>query len=331
MTFPGLAAMLERMQTTQLKTNQLGSTGLQITRVGFGAWAIGGGGWEFGWGPQDDEASVAAIHRAIELGITWIDTAAAYGFGRSERIVGRALDGLQDRPLVFTKCSLLEGPGRRVVHSLKRDSILREAEASLERLGIDAIDLYQIHWPIPDADIEEGWSALVELRERGLVRHIGVSNFDVEQLRRIQRIAPVETLQPQYSLVEREVEEEILPYAEEAGIGVIVYSPMGSGLLTGRMTRERIAALPDDDWRKRDPRFRDPQLSAHLETVARLERVAAQRETSPGAVAVAWTLQNPAVDGAIVGFRRPDQVDAIVEAANLELSSDELATIDGSA
>src|SRR5436309_5818089 len=217
------------MQKTQVKTAQLGNTGLEITRVGFGAWAIGGGGWEFGWGPQEDEESIEAIHRALELGVNWIDTAAAYGFGHSEQVVGRALEGLAERPYVFTKASLLEGPGRRVVHSLKRDSILREAGNSLERLGVDAIDLYQIHWPIPAADIEEGWAGLAELKEQGLVRHIGVSNFDVDQLRVIQQIAPVETLQPQYSLIEREIERELLPFAEQEGMGVIVYSPMGSG------------------------------------------------------------------------------------------------------
>ncbi len=232
------------MPKTQLKTTPLGTTGLEITRIGFGAWAIGGGGWEFGWGPQEDDESVAAIHRALEQGINWIDTAAAYGFGHSESIVGRALEGLAERPYVFTKGSLLEGPGRRVVHSLRRDSLMREAEASLQRLGVDAIDLYQIHWPDPAADIEEGWAALAELKDRGLVRHIGVSNFDVEQLRRIQQIAPVETLQPPYSLVDRAVEDDILPFAEREGIGVIAYSPMGSGLLSGAMTRERIAALP---------------------------------------------------------------------------------------
>ena len=316
------------MKTTQLKTAQLGSTGLDITRVGFGAWAIGGGGWEFGWGPQEDEQSLEAIHRALELGVNWIDTAAAYGFGHSEEVVGRALSGLSERPYVFTKASLLEGPGRRVVHSLKRDSILREAHASLERLGIDAIDLYQIHWPIPDQDIEEGWSAFAELKEQGLVRHIGVSNFDVEQLRRIQQIAPVETLQPQYSLIERDVESELLPFAEREGIGAIVYSPMSSGLLTGRMTRERIASMPDDDWRKTDPRFLEPQLSRNLGIVDRLATVAGDHDTLPGAVAIAWTLRNPAVDGAIVGFRSPDQVDPLIEAANLELSEEDVITIE---
>jgi aryl-alcohol dehydrogenase-like predicted oxidoreductase len=317
------------MEKTPITTTQLGSTGLEITRVGFGAWAIGGGGWEFGWGPQDDEDSIAAIHRAVELGVNWIDTAAAYGFGRSEQIVGSVLRELKERPYVFTKCSLLEGPDRRVVHSLKRDSILREAEASLERLGIDAIDLYQIHWPIPEEDIEEGWSAMAELQDHGLVRHIGVSNFSVERLRRIREIAPVETLQPQYSLVERDAEGELLPFAEGEGIGVIVYSPMGSGLLTGKMTRERIEALPEDDWRKHDPRFNEPQLSRHLGLVERLRAVAERHGTSPGAAAVAWALRNPAVDGAIVGFRRPDQVDPIVGAASLELTDADLGEIKG--
>ena len=316
------------MQTT-LQTTQLGQTGLEITRVGFGAWAIGGGGWEFGWGPQADDQSLAAIERALELGVNWIDTAAAYGFGRSEAVVGRALDGVAERPYVFTKASLLEGEGRRVVHSLKRDSILREAEASLERLKLDAIDLYQIHWPVPAQDIEEGWSAFAELREQGLVRHIGVSNFDVGQLQRIQQIAPVETLQPQYSLIEREVEREILPFAEREGIGVIVYSPMGSGMLTGAMTRTRIEQLADDDWRKRDARFTEPELSDSLALVDRLAAVAERHDTTPGAVAIAWTLRNAAVDGAIVGFRRPDQVDPLMSAAELELSDDDIATIEG--
>jgi len=316
---------------TQLKMSELGNTDLQITRIGFGAWAIGGGGWEFGWGPQEDEQSIAAIEHGLELGLNWIDTAAAYGFGRSEQVVGRALQGISeaDRPYVFTKCSLLEGPGRRVIHNLKRDSILREAEASLKRLGVEAIDLYQIHWPDPEPDIEEGWSALAELKEQGLVRHIGVSNFNVAQLRRIQQIAPVETLQPPYSLVARDAEAEILPFAEQEGIGVIVYSPMGSGLLTGAMTRERIQNLPDDDWRKHDPEFQEPRLSEHLALVERLKAVADRYDTTPGAVAVAWTLANPAVDGAIVGFRRPDQIDPIIAAAELELTEEDIREIQG--
>ena len=319
------------MYQTTLETTQLGQTDLQITRVGFGAWAIGGGDWEFGWGPQDDEQSIAAIHHALEQGVNWIDPAAAYGFGRSERIVGRALEGLAERPYVFTKCSLLEGPERKVAHSLKRDSVLREAEDSLRRLGIDAIDLYQIHWPIPAQDIAEGWAALVELKQQGLVRHIGVSNFDGEQLRVIAEIAPVETLQPQYSLIERDIEREILPFVEREGTGVIVYSPMGSGLLTGRMTRERIEQLGDDDWRGRDTRFNEPQLSVNLDLVERLQTVAARHDSTAGAVAVAWALRNPAVDGAIVGFRRPDQVDPILPAASLALSDEDLFEIEGGA
>ena len=316
------------MQKTKLATSELGNTGMDITRVGFGAWAIGGGSWEFGWGPQEDDESIAAIHRALDLGVNWIDTAAAYGFGHSERTVGRALEGLRERPYVFTKASLLDDGTRHVRHSLKRDSILREAEMSLERLGVDAIDLYQIHWPNPEEDIEEGWAALADLKQQGLVRHIGVSNFDAAQIRRIQAIAPVETLQPPYSLVDRAAEEEdILPFAAREDIGVIVYSPMGSGLLTGSMTRQRIENMPADDWRARDPRFNEPQLSRHLALAARLRRVAERHGTTPGAVAVAWTLINPAVDAAITGFRRPSQVDPILAAANLELTDADLTEI----
>jgi aryl-alcohol dehydrogenase-like predicted oxidoreductase len=319
------------MQKAPLTTAALGDTGLEITRVGFGAWALGGGGYDWGWGAQDDEDSIAAIHQALDLGVGWIDTAAQYGFGHSEEVVGRALAGLAERPYVFTKGGQPEGPGRTTLQSLRRHSLRRELEGSLKRLGLDVIDLYQIHWPIPAEEIEEGWSTLVEFKDEGLVRHIGVSNFNVEQLRRIAQIAPVETLQPPYSLVVREVEDEILPFSEREGIGVIVYSPMGSGLLTGAMTRERIAALPDDDWRKRDPRFQEPRLSEHLALVARLRTVADRHETSVGAVTVAWTLTNPAVDGAIVGFRRPDQVDPIISAANLELTDDDVAEITGNA
>jgi aryl-alcohol dehydrogenase-like predicted oxidoreductase len=316
------------MGQTQLKTAKLGDTGMEITRVGFGAWAIGGGGWQFGWGPQQDDESIAAIGRALELGVNWIDTAAAYGFGRSEEIVGRALAGVGAKPYVFTKCSLVDDGTRHVKHVLKRDSVLREAEASARRLGVDAIDLYQIHWPNPEADIEEGWAALAELKEQGLVRHIGVSNFSVGQLRRISGIAPVETIQPQYSLISRDVEAELLPHAERAGTGVIVYSPMGSGLLTGAITRERIAAMPDDDWRRSAPDFTEPRLSDNLALADRLRVVAGRHDTTAGAVAVAWTLRNPAVDGAITGFRRPSQVDPILAAANLELTGQDIAEIE---
>ena len=315
------------MHQTQMATTSLGSTGLDITRIGVGAWAIGGGGWEFGWGPQDDRESIDAISRALEMGVNWIDTAAAYGFGHSEQIVGRAIAGLVQRPLVFTKASLLEGPEGKVRHSLGRDSIRREAEASLSRLGIDAIDLYQIHWPIPDGDIEEGWSAMKELKDEGLARHIGVSNFSVAQLERVQGIAPVETIQPEYSLIARRAERRVLPFAEREDIGVIVYSPMGSGLLTGSMTRERIANLPDEDWRRGDERFREPELAQNLATAERVKAVAQRLGVSDGAVAIAWTLHNPAVDGAIVGVRRPEQVDELLAAATLSLGEQDIAAL----
>ena len=314
-----------------MRTVTFGRTGLEITPVGFGAWAIGGSNWAFGWGEQDDDESVSAIQRALELGINWVDTAAQYGLGHSEEVVRRAVEGVEARPLIFTKGGQPEGPNRTSYQSLKRDSLRRECEGSLERLGVDAIDLYQIHWPIPDDEVEEGWSTLAELKEEGLVRHIGASNFSVGQLERAESISPVEALQPPYSLLDREVEAEILPYCEEHGIGVIVYSPMSSGLLTGRMTRERIASLPDDDWRRQSARFREPELSRALELVERVKAVAQRHGVSPGAVAVAWTLRHPAVHGAIVGFRRPDQVDPIVVAADLELSDDDVAEILGDA
>jgi aryl-alcohol dehydrogenase-like predicted oxidoreductase len=314
-----------------MQTRQLGGTGMEITRVGFGAWAVGGGGFEWSWGSQDDEDSIAAIHRALELGVNWIDTAAQYGFGHSEEVVGRAIAGLDERPFIFTKGGQPEGPGGATLHDLTRVGLRSELEASLKRLRLDAVDLYQIHWPIPDEQIEEGWAALVELRDEGLARHIGVSNFSVEQLRRARRIAPVETLQPPYSLIAREVEEDILPYAEHDGMGVIVYSPMGSGLLTGAMSRERIESLPDDDWRKRAAPFREPELSENMAVIERLRGVAERHGTTSGAVAVAWTLRNPAVDAAIVGFRRSAQVDHIVGAGDLELDDSDVAEIEGSA
>jgi aryl-alcohol dehydrogenase-like predicted oxidoreductase len=316
------------MERTAVGTVELGATGLRISRVGYGAWAIGGTGWWHAWGEQDDEESIAAIRRAVELGINWVDTAPIYGLGHSEEVVGRALQGLEDRPYVFTKASLYEKDGA-VAHSLKRDSIRREVEASLSRLQLDAIDVYQIHWPIPDEDVEEAWTTFADLKSEGLVRHIGVSNFDVSQLRRAQAIAPVETLQPPYSLIERSIEDEILPFAQDQGIGVVCYSPMASGLLSGSMTAERIAALPDNDWRKHDPRFQEPELSRHLALVARLRTVAERHGTTPGAVAIAWTLNHPAVHGSIVGFRRPDQIEPLLGAAALELSEDDLATIAG--
>jgi aryl-alcohol dehydrogenase-like predicted oxidoreductase len=316
------------VERTTISTVDLGRTGMAISRIGFGAWAIGGTGWWHAWGAQDDEESIAAIRHAIGLGVNWVDTAPIYGLGHSEEVVGRALQGLDERPYVFTKASLYEKDGG-VAHSLKRDSLRREVEESLARLQVDVIDVYQIHWPDPDEDLEEAWTTFAELKAEGLVRHIGVSNFDVAQLRRAQAIAPVETLQPPYSLLERSIEDEILPFAQEEGIGVVTYSPMASGLLSGAMTAERIAALPDNDWRKHDPRFSEPELSRNLALVERLRAVAERHDTTPGAIAIAWTLHHPAVDGSIVGFRRPDQVDPLLAAASVALSDDDLATIAG--
>jgi aryl-alcohol dehydrogenase-like predicted oxidoreductase len=311
-----------------MQTTRLGSTGMEISRIGFGAWAIGGGGYKFGWGDQSDRDSTAAINRAAELGVNWIDTAAIYGLGRSERVVGQALQGLERRPYVFTKASRVVTADGTIVGSLSRSSIRREAEASLENLGVEAIDLYQLHQPIPEEDIEEGWEALAQLKDEGLVRHIGVCNFNVRQMQRLQAIAPIETLQPPYSLIAREIEDDVLPFCEQHGIGVIAYSPMASGLLSGAMTAERIATLPPDDWRSSDLRFREPLLSAHLARTERLRRVGEQRGAAPGAVAVAWVLQNPAVHAAIVGFRNAGQVDSILRAASLELNPDEVSAIE---
>ncbi|HET8909092.1 MAG TPA: aldo/keto reductase [Ktedonobacterales bacterium] len=311
-----------------METRPFGKTGMEITPIGFGAWAIGGGNWEFGWGSQDDQQSIAAIHRALDLGINWIDTAAVYGLGHSEEMVARALDGMSQRPYVFTKCSMIWNDQREVGHSLKRDSLRRELEASLRRLRVDAIDLYQIHWPSPDPEIEEGWAALAEFKREGKVRHIGVSNFNVEQLQRAAAIAPVETLQPPYSLLERDVEAEILPYAREHNIGVIVYSPMASGLLTGAMTRERVAAMPQDDWRKHDAEFQEPRLSQNLELVERLRAIGERHGRSPGEVAIAWALHNPAVTAAIVGSRSPEQTEGVIGAGAFRLTDDEVREIE---
>jgi aryl-alcohol dehydrogenase-like predicted oxidoreductase len=311
-----------------MKTKQLGKSDLFITPIGFGAWAIGGSGWQFAWGGQDDRESVAAIWEALDAGINWIDTAAVYGLGHSEEVVARALEGISRRPYVFTKCSMVWDEHRQIGHSLKAESIRRECEASLRRLGVDAIDLYQVHWPDPAEDIEEGWATLAALKEEGKVRHIGVSNFNVEQMKRAQAIAPITSLQPPYSLLHREVEAEILPYAARENIGVIAYSPMASGLLTGAMTPERIASLPADDWRKHHADYQEPRLSRNLRLVRLLRAIGRLHGRTPAEVAVAWVLHNPAVTGAIVGARRPGQVRGVVGAAELRLSSRELAEIE---
>jgi aryl-alcohol dehydrogenase-like predicted oxidoreductase len=301
---------------------------LFITSIGFGAWAIGGSGWQFAWGAQDDQDSIGAIREALAAGINWIDTAAVYGLGHSEEVVARALEGMNNRPYLFTKCSMVWNERREIGHRLKADSIRRECEASLRRLRVDAIDLYQIHWPDPDEDIEEGWVTLAALTKEGKVRHIGVSNFNVEQMKRAQAIAPITSLQPRYSLLHREIEAEILPFAARENIGVLAYSPMASGLLTGAMTAKRIASLPADDWRRENSDFREPQLSRNLQLVRLLRVIGNHHGRSPGEVAVAWVLRDPAVTGAIIGARRPDQVRGVVGAAEFRLSPREVAEIE---
>jgi aryl-alcohol dehydrogenase-like predicted oxidoreductase len=311
-----------------MQTRQLGNSDLQITPIGFGAWAIGGGDWAHGWGEQDDRDSIAAIQRALDHGVNWIDTAAVYGLGHSEEVVARALKGRGDKPYLFTKCSLVWDESREVGNSLRANSIRREVEDSLRRLQVDVIDLYQIHWPNPDPEIEEGWTTLAELKHEGKVREIGVSNFNVEQMQRAQRIAPITSLQPPYSLIKREVEDEILPFCREHNIGVIVYSPMQSGLLTGKMTKERVANFPHDDWRRNAGEFQEPQLSRNLELADLLGEIGKRHGTSAAEVAIAWTLHHPAVTGAIVGGRNAAQVDGWIGAADFRLSDAEIDEIE---
>jgi aryl-alcohol dehydrogenase-like predicted oxidoreductase len=314
-----------------MQKRQLGKSDLQITPIGIGAWAMGGGNWEFGWGPQQDSDSIAAIHEALDHGINWIDTAAAYGLGHSEEIVARALGqhkNGENRPYVFTKCSLVWNEKREIDHSLKAESIRRECEASLRRLKIDAIDLYQIHWPQPEGGIEEGWTEMARLKKEGKVRNIGVSNFNMGQMKRAQAIAPITSLQPPYSMLRRDVEESILPFALKSHIGVIVYSPMFSGLLSGAMTRERVAALPTDDWRRRHAEFQEPQLSRNLAVAELLKKIGKKHGRAAGEVAIAWTLHNPAVTGAIVGVRAREQVRGIIGAGDFRLSQEEVAEIE---
>lgn len=311
-----------------MQTRQLGKTDLFITPLGFGSWAVGGGGWQFGWGAQDDRESIAAINRALDLGINWIDTAAVYGLGHSEEIVAKALKGRADRPYIFTKCSMVWDKAGNISHSLNGESIRREVEDSLRRLEVEVIDLYQIHWPDPDVDIEEGWSTLSDLKREGKVRNIGVSNFNVEQLQRAMDIDRVDSLQPPYSLIHPDVEDKILPFCEKNGIGVIVYSPMMSGLLSGRMTKERISTFPEDDWRKANPEFQAPRLYRNLWLAELLKNIGRRHGLSAGEIAIAWTLRLSAVTGAIVGGRSPEQVGGIVRAADFRLSKDEIDGID---
>jgi aryl-alcohol dehydrogenase-like predicted oxidoreductase len=307
----------------------LGNSDLRLTPIGYGAWAIGGGNWEFAWGAQDDNESLRTIERALDSGINWIDTAAVYGLGHSEEIVGRALKGRAQKPYVFTKCSMRWDKDRQIHRSLKAASLREEVEASLRRLGVDAIDLYQIHWPNPEDELEEGWETLAKFKAEGKVRYIGVSNFNVAQMKRVEKIAPISSLQPPYSLLNRKVEAEVLPFCEENHIGVINYSPMVSGLLTGKMTRERVRNLPEDDWRKRSPNFQSPKLERNLELAALLGEIGREHGVEAGVVAVAWTLRHPAITAAIVGARRPDQVDGVIPALSFRLSAEEIQRIEG--
>ena len=310
-----------------MQKRQLGTSDLHITPLGVGAWAMGGAGWAFAWGSQDASQSIAAIRAALDAGINWIDTAAVYGLGHAEEVVARALEGISPRPYVFTKCARNWNERDEIVKCLKHDSIRKELEDSLRRLKVDVIDLYQIHWPEPDEDLEEGWATLAELKQEGKVRHIGVSNFSVDQIRRAEKIAPITSVQPPYSMVSPEAEESILPYAAEHRIGVVVYAPMKSGLLTGAMTRERAASLPADDWRSRSVLFQEPQLSRNLALVELLREIGNRHGRTPGEVAIAWTLRHPAVTGAIVGLRSPGQVPGVMGAAEFRLSEDEVAGI----
>ena len=313
---------------TQMELRQLGNSDLHLTPIGFGAWAIGGGDWEFAWGAQEDNDSIRAIERALELGINWIDTAAIYGLGHSEEVVARALKNSAHKPYVFTKCSMkwnLED--RKIYRALDAASVRQECEDSLRRLGRETIDLYQVHWPNPEEQIEEGWAELAKLKQEGKVRYLGVSNFNVGQMERVAAIAPITSLQPPYSLLNAKVEPEILPYCQKHTIGVINYSPMVSGLLTGKMTAERIAAMPPDDWRKRSPNFNEPKLSRNLELAELLREIGGEHGVETGVVAIAWTLHHPAITAAIVGARRPEQVDGILPAASFRLSEPEFERI----
>ncbi|MGH9768249.1 MAG: aldo/keto reductase [Blastocatellia bacterium] len=311
-----------------MQTRQLGNSDLYITPLGVGAWAMGGAGWLFSWSHQDDDASIAAIHAALDAGMNWIDTAAVYGLGHSEEIVAEALAGRANRPYVFTKAARIWDENRQIGKSLKADSIRRECEASLRRLKVDVIDLYQIHWPEPDEDVEEGWETVARLKEEGKVRWGGVSNFNLDQLKRARAIAPITSLQPPYSLIRREVEEGVLPYCAEHNIGVIAYSPMGSGMLAGTMTRERVANLPEDDWRRRSPQFQEPLLTRNLKLADKIKEIAARHGRNAGEAAIAWTLRTPVVTGAIVGVRNAHQVAGIIGAMEFRLSEDEINEIE---
>lgn len=305
-----------------MELRKLGNSDLMLTPIGFGAWAIGGGNWEFAWGPQEDSESIRAIHKALDLGINWIDTAAIYGLGHSEEVVARALKSTSHKPYVFTKCSMRWHQDRSIYRSLSKASVLEELENSLRRLAVETIDLYQLHWPNPEPEIEEAWETLTRAREEGKVRWIGVSNFNVEQMQRVRKIAPITSLQPPYSMLRRAYEAEVFPYCLEQGIGVINYSPMVSGLLTGRMTPERVASLPADDWRRRAVEFNEPRLSRNMRLVELLRQIGKDAGVTPGVVAIAWTLHHPAITAAIVGGRSAAQVEGVSAALEYRLSEE---------
>ncbi len=311
-----------------MQKKRLGNSDLELTPIGVGAWAMGGNGWAFAWGPQDDDESIQAIHAALDGGVNWIDTAAVYGLGHSEEVVARALAGRSNRPYVFTKCERTWNENREIKPSLKADSIRQECEASLRRLKVDVIDLYQIHWPQPDEDIEEGWGELAKLKQEGKVRWIGVSNFDAKHMERIGKIAPITSLQPPYSAISPEIETDILPYCQQHNIGVIVYSPMKSGLLTGKMTRERVNAFPADDFRRKALAFQEPNLTRNLKLQDAMQAIGARHGRAAGEVAIAWVLRHPAVTAAIVGMRSAEQAKGVLGALEFRLSADELSEID---
>ena len=307
----------------------LGPSGMKISVIGLGTWAIGGGDWKFGWGDQDEKSAVDAVVRAVELGINWIDTAAIYGEGRSEVLVAKAMEAIPnaDRPLIATKCARVALGNGEIGKCLRRDSVIAECEGSLKRLKTDCIDLYQMHWPEPDEEIEEGWQTLVELKQQGKVRHIGVSNHSVSHMQRLQAIHPITSLQPPYSMIARDIEAEILPFCGRENIGVICYSPMGKGLLTGTFTAERVAALSAKDHRSRDPRFQSPQLEINLTFVAKLGVLAKQLGWTVADVAIAWTLRRPELTSAIVGARSPQQIEQTVTAGDRVLDAASIQTI----
>ncbi|MCX7795982.1 MAG: aldo/keto reductase [bacterium] len=311
-----------------MQYRKLGWTDLKLSVIGFGTWALGGSGWRYSWGPQDDEDSIRAIWKAIDLGINWIDTAAIYGLGHSEEVVGKAIKGLSEKPIIATKCGRVTDENGNIIGNLHRESIKREVENSLRRLQVDVIDLYQIHWPDPDEHIEEAWATMAELVKEGKVRYIGVSNFSVEQMRRISKIYPIASLQPPYSMFRRGIEEEILPYCKENNIGVVVYSPMQKGLLTGKYNAETVAKLPPDDHRRNDPMFKEPQLSINVEFVEKLKKLAEKYRKTPGQLAIAWVLRRPEVTSAIVGIRNPSQIEDIAPAGDWNLSEEDVKVID---